>query len=65
MAVVASAILIALSVPTFLAIMWGIVIGIPFLALYMALSNDKAKWPIVWSIVLFDVLLIVWIVGGF
>jgi hypothetical protein len=65
MTVVASAILIALGVPVGLAVMWGIVIGIPFLAVYMALSDDKAKWPIVWAIVFFDVLLIVGIVTAF
>ena len=52
------AILIALGVPWYLAVMWGVVIGTPFTALHMAVSDDKAKWPIVWAIVVFEVLLI-------
>jgi hypothetical protein len=61
MAGVAVALLLALGVPWYFALMWGVVIGTPSMAMHVAVSNDEAKWPIVSVILCIEVL---WVVAA-
>jgi hypothetical protein len=53
---VAVALLIALGVPWYFALMWGVVIGTPSVAMLVAVSDDDAKWLIISVIAFIEVL---------